>query len=541
MPTPNTILGDESEAARLWSGLSEDLKHPAISQLKPSSKGEEDQYSTCDLNLATTALFIPASVSTAPAQLELYPDPKHVFKLWQTFVDYVNPLTKIVHAPTLQQKIFETAWTAESTPKPLEATIFAVYALAVASMSTAECLQSFGQSKSVLLGRYRMGALRALASCDLLSTRNLEVLQALALVLMIDPQSELSTTAVALAMRISHKMGLHRAVEGSQETFFELEMKVRLWWFIRGLNSRSRRAMGLLSTIDDLAETRLPMNVNDADLHPSMSSPPTVQHAAGTEMVYVLVKYDLWTFVRKSSNFSGSLNPREKATQLTESTSVDSLTKKRKVLSEVEQMLKQKYLDHLDPNILLQRLAIFLAGTTIHRQRFLMFHPRHQPEGGRHMSQADQDAVFESSVKLLELDRHVRSMRFSIALVDNMTCRTQVEALVYMVSELRRRTSGPLVETAWILLGQMHDEEPNLMQGNHKFYAALADLTLEAWEARWQALEQRPEAVPNFIEMLLMARAEAGKADEPAAGSGGLPSEFMDDLLRDEPLDWNYA
>lgn len=340
-------------------------------------------------------------------------------------------------------------------------------------------------------------------------------------------------------MRVAHKMGLHRAAEDSRMPFFEQEMRVRLWWYIRGLNSRVRRAMGLLSTIDDLGDARLPMNINDADLHPRMAGPPAVQHTAATEMVYVLMKYDLWTFVRSSSNFSGSHNPREKAAQLTASTTVEALAKKRKVLGEVERMLQEKYVNHLDPSIPLHRLAIALADTTIHRQRFTMFHPRHQPEGGRNMSQADQDAIFESSVKLMELDNEVRNTNFSTALVENMTCRTQVEALVYMVSELRQRTSGRLVETAWSLLGQMHDEQPAVIGGNHRFYIALADLTLEAWEAHYQALDQRPEVVPAFIEKLLAARGKAEAPVRPEADFGRLPSGFMNELLDDGTLDWN--
>ncbi|OIW33061.1 hypothetical protein CONLIGDRAFT_695407 [Coniochaeta ligniaria NRRL 30616] len=108
-----------------------------------------------------------------------------------------------------------------------------------------------------------------------------------------------------------------------------------------------------------------------------------------------------------------------------------------------------------------------------------------------------------------------------------MTCRTIVEALVYMVSELHQLTSGRLVETAWALLRHMHDEQSVVMQGGHNVYAALANSTLEAWDARWQALERRPEAVPKFIDMLLVARRMAETADEAQPGIGGLPSGFM--------------
>lgn len=357
---------------------------------------------------------------------------------------------------------------------------------------------------------------------------------------MIDPQSELSMTAVALAMRIAHKMKLHRAGEDSEMPFFQQEMKVRLWWFIRGLNSRTRRGMGLLATVDDLGDARLPMNVNDADLHPSMANPPAVQHTAATEMAYCLLKYDLWSFVRRSGNFAGNPNPREKAAELIASTSVESMAKKEKVVGEVDRMLQDRYLDHLDPSIPLHRLTVAMAGIAVHNQRFMMFHPRHQPEGGRCMSQAHQDLVFESCVKLLELDREVRSTNFSTVLVDHMTCRTQVEALAYMVSELRRRTSGPVVETAWALLEEMHDEQPLVLRGDHKFYTALADLTLEAWDARWRALGLRAEAVPKFIEMLQLSTRNAAAGNEHMTDMGGLHTASASDLMPDEPLDWGY-
>ncbi|KAM0260064.1 hypothetical protein ACHAQJ_002988 [Trichoderma viride] len=533
-------LGEQAGAARLWSELSEVLKTPPILQLKQTDEEVENRCAHADKDFATPSLFLPTHLYTAVGQLELHPDPKHVFKLWQTFADNVNPLIKIIHAPTLQEKILETAWTLESTAKPLEATMFAVYALAVASMKPANCIHLFGEGKQVLVNRYRIGALRALSGTDLLSTRDVEVLQALTLVLMIDPQSELSITAVALAMRIAHKMGLHHAGEDSHVPFFEQEMQVRLWWCVRGFNSRVRRGMGLLSTVDDLGDVRLPMNVNDADLHPLMEKPPAVQHTAATEMVYCLMKYDLWNFVRKSSKFSGGLNPREKAAQLATSTTVESMAVKRKVLSEVECMLQKNYLAHLDQSIPLHQLSIALAGFTIHNQRFLMFHPRHQPEGGRYMSQADQDLVFESSVRLLELNHDVRRTSFSTYLVDHMTCRTQVDALVYMVSELRQRTSGRLVETAWALLGEMYDERSVVQPGDHKFYAALVDLILQAWAARRRALEFRTDVMPKFIEKLQETREALGDAKEPASDMGNLHAGLMGDLMYDESLDWTY-
>ncbi|KAL6862102.1 hypothetical protein J3F83DRAFT_222493 [Trichoderma novae-zelandiae] len=533
---------EQDGAAWLWSGLSEVLKTPPISQLRQHDEDQEDgRYTHADAAITTpSVLLTPYPLSTAPEQLELHPDPKHVFKLWQAFADNVNPLAKIIHAPTLQQKILEAAWTVESAAKPLEATMFAVYALAVTSMKSASCMDVFGESRSVLVARFRMGALRALSGTKLFSTRDLEVLQALTLVMMIDPQSEFTTTAVAVAMRLAHKLGLHRAAEDPHTPFFNQEMQVRLWWYIRGLNSRVRRGMGLLSTIDDLGDVRLPMNVNDADLHPLMEKPPAVQHTAATEMVYCLMKYDLWNFVRKSPKFSGGLNPREKAAQLITSTSAESMAKKKLVLTEVDRILQEKYLAHLDPSIPLHQLSAALAGLSMHNQRFLMFHPRHQPEGGRHMSQADQDLVFESSVRLLELSREVRNASFSTSLVDHMACQTQVDALVYMISELRQRMSGPPVEAAWTLVEEIYSEQLSMPPCDERFYAALGDLTLQAWETRCKALG-RGGAVPQFIETLqVVVRGGGETTNDPAADMEDLQTSRMGDFIQDEPLDWTY-
>lgn len=357
---------------------------------------------------------------------------------------------------------------------------------------------------------------------------------------MIDPQSELSITAAALAMRIAHKLGLHHAGKDSNMPFFEQEMRVRLWWCIRGFNSRARRGMGLLSTVDDLGDVRLPMNVNDADLHPLMEKPPAVQHTAATEMVYCLMKCDLWNYVRKSSRFSGDLNPRERAAQIAASTSVENMAVKREMVSNVTQMLQERYLAYLDPSIPLHQLSIALAGLTVHNQRFSMFHPRHQPRGGRNMSQADQDLVFESSVKLLELNHDVRHTSFSIKLVDHMVCTTPADALVYMVSELRQRVSGCLVDTAWTLLEELFDEQFAIPPGEHGFYAALADLILQAWVARRRTLEHRQDIMPKFIERLQTVSNAVDDSQEPAPDTENLQTGLMGDLMHDESLDWTY-
>lgn len=122
-------------------------------------------------------------LATRESLTELHPDPLHIFKLWQTFLENVNPLIKIVHTPTLQPQILEATGDLPTVGKELEALMFAIYCIALGSLQADEVRRSFGESKKKLLSRYRQGAQLALSKASFLRTSNLMVLQAFMLYL----------------------------------------------------------------------------------------------------------------------------------------------------------------------------------------------------------------------------------------------------------------------------------------------------------------------------------------------------------------------
>jgi hypothetical protein len=56
--------------------------------------------------------------------------------------------------------------------------MFAVYGAAVLSMRDGECQATFGESRSTLQSRYRLGARRSLTKAQFMRTSDLMVLQA---------------------------------------------------------------------------------------------------------------------------------------------------------------------------------------------------------------------------------------------------------------------------------------------------------------------------------------------------------------------------
>jgi hypothetical protein len=114
-----------------------------------------------------------------------HPHPMDIMRLWQMFLDNVNPLTKVIHAPTLQQQIIEASINLEGISKGMQALLFSIYVLSIKSIDELRCKSVFGEDKSSLLERYQFGAQQALLNAEFLRPSSLMVLQALLLYLVI--------------------------------------------------------------------------------------------------------------------------------------------------------------------------------------------------------------------------------------------------------------------------------------------------------------------------------------------------------------------
>lgn len=113
----------------------------------------------------------------------LHPSPVQIFRLWQIYLDNVNPITKIFHASSIQQQLLDAAADLESVPKNMEALMFGIYAMAITSLTEEECQKTFGQSRKDLIGSYQSGGRQALINAGYLKSSDLMLLQAFTLYL----------------------------------------------------------------------------------------------------------------------------------------------------------------------------------------------------------------------------------------------------------------------------------------------------------------------------------------------------------------------
>jgi hypothetical protein len=134
-----------------------------------------DQFDTDD-----HILF--SSRNTAVDLSTLHPKPVHIFRLWQIYLDNVNPLLKVIHG-SLQGRIIEAASNVLDISPALEALMFSIYCMAVLSLAVEDCVAMFGSSKQNLLKKYQVGCQQALLNCGFLRSSDRECLTALFLYL----------------------------------------------------------------------------------------------------------------------------------------------------------------------------------------------------------------------------------------------------------------------------------------------------------------------------------------------------------------------
>lgn len=114
----------------------------------------------------------------------LHPNPAQIFKLWQIYLDNVNPLFKVTHTPSLQARIAEAASDTANINPTLEALMFSIYCMSTVSLIAEERQTFFGApTNEDSLMQYQFGCQQALLNCSFLRSTERDCLTALYLYL----------------------------------------------------------------------------------------------------------------------------------------------------------------------------------------------------------------------------------------------------------------------------------------------------------------------------------------------------------------------
>src|ERR1700710_1625601 len=95
--------------------------------------------------------------------------------------------------------------------------------------------------------------------------------------------------ACGIAIRLAQSIGLHRDGAVMKLPVLATEIRRRLYWELRMLDLGCAEDCGLLPTHTYGADTRLPVNCNDEDLHPGDTTPPP-EREGFTDMTYMTIR-----------------------------------------------------------------------------------------------------------------------------------------------------------------------------------------------------------------------------------------------------------
>ena len=115
--------------------------------------------------------------------LESYPDTQLALRLWNVYIESVDPVLKILHIPTAQFIVVATILDPRTAPSSAVALTFAIFFAAVTALCHDKNNERFGlpYEKSILLKRYKESLDRLLLVTDLMNRPELTALQALAI------------------------------------------------------------------------------------------------------------------------------------------------------------------------------------------------------------------------------------------------------------------------------------------------------------------------------------------------------------------------
>ncbi|OJD23947.1 hypothetical protein ACJ73_04699 [Blastomyces percursus] len=546
----------------LWMSLRDELR--STKELFDSQcSSDEEQPDTTEhriyhLPTIDEHLFILSSANSNRPLTALHPQPVHIFKLWQVFLDNVNPLVKIFHASTIQQEILAAAADLKNVSKATEALMFAIYACSVTSMTDSDCQSQLCEAKSTLLTRYRFATKQALINAGFMRSSDLTIVEAFVLYLISIRRAcnhQILWIYSGILLRMAQRIGLHRDGSALGLSVFETEMRRRLWWQIISLDIYSAELSGAgTSLLRHPWDTRMPLNVNDSDLSPDMKHPP-IEHTGPTEMLFRLIQCQVGNFLREGQGQAVSL-PGSNWRDIGGSDM--SAADKSKRVDHLEALLEQKYLRFCDPSIPLHLAALLIGRCVLAVVRLPICRLRCRgtsySQGYKIVDDEMRDLLFATSVKVVEFDNLIRTTESTKRYVWHADVSFQWHAIICMLTELRMRTIGPDIDAAWHQVEMLFSNRPQLLtKSKNALYVAIGNLVLKAWAAREKALvENMPtrtrndhETVesrrPEYIRILIAQRACSAHKKAAVAVPTSEVEQEPQPLTNATPLDISYG
>ena len=316
-----------------------------------------------------------------------------------------------------------------------------------------------------------------------------------------------------VAVRLARRQGLHRDGASLGLSPFETEMRRRLWWQIAQVDYRTASVLGTRPSLDlAQSDAKHPLNVNDEDLDPEMTCLPPERNGI-TSIALCLIRCKGLESL-KMLNVTNLDDVRWESLQNPDIT----LSKKDRVINQMEDELEMTYLRHIDPSNSLHLFVSIMIRSSICKMKLMAHNPRQFAKNGADVPESERNIVYENATKLLEYIALMHSgghglQRFSWQIGTSFLWHV----ILYSLLATRGR-AGPQLERLWELIGAVLVIHPGMfVDSRHTVYAVLGRWVLEVWDGNVKAaIEQGlPQPMePNFIGDIRRCRASEKEGNQ---------------------------
>ncbi|KAI5194528.1 hypothetical protein AUEXF2481DRAFT_576178 [Aureobasidium subglaciale EXF-2481] len=299
-------------------------------------------------------------------------------KLLDVYTYRVDPVLKLIHLPTFKSALENgTHYLGKSDDNDsCGALRSAVVYAAICSLSDSDCLEFFGQDKSLLSGLWQETTAHHIRQVDIHKNHNIVALQALIIyvaAIRTQDHSAKTWTLISLAVRIAQSLKLHREESFHSLTVFQAQVARQTWQTLLTLDLRAafdRCSDPVIAS--DSYDTQCPLDLLDADFDgTSISEPLITQRETVTAgpVTFLRLVAETQLLLRElcfvtAGEAKGPMTPMQ-----------SSLHVRDQAVASLERHLTQQYFSSLDPFVPLQNAILHFGKSILSYMKLYVIRP----------------------------------------------------------------------------------------------------------------------------------------------------------------------
>jgi hypothetical protein len=261
-----------------------------------------------------------------------------------------------------------------------------------------------------------------------------------------------------------------------------------------------------ITAISTGGNCKLPLNINDADLHIHAKDPPP-PHTGVTEMIFGLTRLE---FAKGPGNDKmkaklSAANPQ----------AVTNLADQRfsSYLDQFEHYMEETYLKFCDQKIPIHYMTLQMTRANICKLKVFSGFFRVALTAPSPLPADESEALVVQAIQMIEYDSTVQAHEKLKGFLWYTKMHFPFPAYVCLLSELRHRTTGNLCELAWETIFEHAERRQMTTVTQTPLHLAFSALFVKAWDAREaaEAANGRTLVPPVLITIMRQIDAQMPK------------------------------